>query len=85
VASQGELKNTPSPRPSVADTAEKRLVRPSLRDLEMFGDDPSPAAAGLGYFHPSLRDAEPQILLEALGEDAMAGQAALPLNYGCYE
>ncbi len=42
-------------------TPEKRVRRSSLRDLDMFGCDPS--IETLGYFHPSLRDEEPQILV----------------------
>src|SRR5258708_2322061 len=48
-------------RMSPVGTPEKRLVRPSLRDLEMFGCDPSVETPG--YFHPSLRDEVPQILV----------------------
>src|SRR5260370_22075026 len=44
---------------SPVGTAEKRLVRPSLRDLRASDDNPS--VETLGYFHPSLRDEELQI------------------------
>src|SRR5258708_24589519 len=52
-------------------TPEKQLIRPSLRDLDMFGCDPS--VETLGYFHSSLRDQEPQILVALGFQPALRG------------
>src|SRR5208283_4929626 len=46
---------------SPVGTAERRLIRPSLRDLRPFRRDPS--VETLGYCHPSLRDEAAQILV----------------------